>query len=155
MLYFAYGSNMDWDEMHACCPSALFSFTARLDDYKLAFTRRSSRRKCGVADVLSAPGCCVWGVVYDISAPRDKDSLNRKEGYRPGRAKNAYAPLLVMIRPHGGEELLGAETYSVCCKVTANSKPSAQYKALLVEGAKHWQLPADYIQQLAKLEVQP
>src|SRR6266849_3670446 len=93
MLYFTYGSNMDWDEMHTCCPSALFSSTARLDDYKLAFTRLSSRRKCGVTDVLSALGCCVWGVVYDIGAPRDIDSLNRKEGYRPGRAKNAYAPL--------------------------------------------------------------
>lgn len=155
MLYFAYGSNMDWNEMDTSCPSARFSFTARLDDYKLAFTRRSSRRKCGVADVLSAHGCCVWGVVYDIGAPRDIDSLNRKEGYRPGRAKNAYAPLSVMVRPHGGEELLGAETYTVCCKEIANLKPSAHYKALLVEGAKHWQLPGDYIQQLATLEVQP
>jgi gamma-glutamylcyclotransferase len=154
MLYFAYGSNMDWDEMHACCPSARFSFTARLDGYKLAFTHRSERRKCAVADVLSALGCCVWGVIYDIGAPRDIDSLNRKEGYCPGRAKNAYAPLSVMVRPHGGEKLFSAETYSVCCKETANSKPNTQYRALLVEGAEHWQLPGDYIQQLATIEVQ-
>jgi gamma-glutamylcyclotransferase len=155
MLYFAYGSNMHWDEMRTCCPSAQFLFTARLDNYKLAFTRRSSHRNCGVADVLSAPGCCVWGIVYDIGAPRDIDSLNRKEGYFPGRASNAYAPLPVMVRPHGAEELLRAETYTVCCKETPNPKPSAQYRALLVEGAKHWRVPVDYIQKIAAFEIQP
>jgi hypothetical protein len=94
MLYFAYGSNMDWDEMHACCPSARFSFTARLDGYKLAFTHRNERRKCAVADVLSGPGCCVWGIIYDIGAPRDNRFPESKRRLLPRQGEERVCTVI-------------------------------------------------------------
>jgi hypothetical protein len=41
MLYFAYGSNMNWQQMQDRCPSARFFGVALLPDHKLAFTRES------------------------------------------------------------------------------------------------------------------
>ena len=67
MLYFAYGSNMNWLQMQNRCPSARFLYRAVLPDYKLAFTRKSVKRGCGVADVVPARGQNAWGVVYEIS----------------------------------------------------------------------------------------
>ena len=66
MLYFAYGSNMDWDQMKQCCQAARFVGVALLPDHRLAFTRKSVNRGCGVADAVPDAGRRVWGVVYEI-----------------------------------------------------------------------------------------
>jgi len=52
MLYFAYGSNLDFAQMRDRCPSALFVAIAKLPDHRLAFTRKSIKRACGVADAV-------------------------------------------------------------------------------------------------------
>ena len=67
VFYFAYGSNMNWQQMQRRCPSARFIGVALLRDHKLAFTRRSIRRNCGVADAVPRPGQKLWGVVYEIA----------------------------------------------------------------------------------------
>lgn len=41
MLYFAYRSNMHWDQMRSRCPSARFVGVALLRDFRLAFTGSS------------------------------------------------------------------------------------------------------------------
>ncbi len=38
MIYFVYGSNMNWDRMHEHCPSARFLFKAKLKGFRLDFT---------------------------------------------------------------------------------------------------------------------
>jgi hypothetical protein len=79
MLYFAYGSNMNWNQIRCRCPSARFAFVARAAGYGLAFTRFSQKRKCGVADIVTSLGNEVWGVVFDI--PNDEiDKLDQSEG---------------------------------------------------------------------------
>ena len=91
MLYFAYGSNMDLRQMRRRCPSYRFVSIAKLEDHKLAFTRRSPRRRCGVADVIPSPGEEVWGVLYNIKTRRDVLALDRAEGYKAGRKRvNGY-----------------------------------------------------------------
>ena len=37
--YFAYGSNLNFDQMAYRCPEATVVGTAKLDDYELAFRR--------------------------------------------------------------------------------------------------------------------
>ena len=49
MLYFAYGSNMDWSRMSKRCPSARFLFAAKATGFRLDFTRYSTNNHCGVA----------------------------------------------------------------------------------------------------------
>ena len=56
MLYFAYGSNMLFDQMRERCPSSTFVCAAALDGYRLAFTRKATGanspwRGFGVADI--------------------------------------------------------------------------------------------------------
>jgi hypothetical protein len=67
VLYFAYGSNLDFDQMSERCPSARFVAIAELPHHRLAFTRRSKNRNCGVADAVPDVSQSVWGVVYAIS----------------------------------------------------------------------------------------
>jgi len=79
MLYFAYGSNMNWQQMQERCPSARFFGVALLPDHKLAFTRKSIKRGCGVADAVPTQGQKVWGVVYEVT-DRDVIKLDKSEG---------------------------------------------------------------------------
>ena len=153
MLYFAYGSNMDWNEMRACCPSAQFVCLGKLNDYRLAFTRRSQTRGCGVADIVKNRNDVVWGVIYDI-AEGDLPNLDSKEGYRVGRRSNAYEPIEVTVQADGRQDrLLRARAYLVCRQEHPNPNPNAAYKRLLVAGARHWRLPADYVAQLEQIGV--
>jgi hypothetical protein len=66
MFYFAYGSNMDWAQMKERCPCAKFVCGAKLPSHRLAFTRMSVRRGCGVADILRDETQDVWGVVSEL-----------------------------------------------------------------------------------------
>src|SRR5947208_12969770 len=78
MLYFAYGSNMDSTQMKERCPSAKFVCRAKLPSHRLAFTLRSCRRGCGVADILRDEAKDVWGVVYELPENELKISIKTK-----------------------------------------------------------------------------
>ena len=56
MLYFAYGSNLDKDQMAVRCTSARYIANACLKEYRLDFTRFSKTRGCAVADVVEEDG---------------------------------------------------------------------------------------------------
>ncbi len=88
MLYFAYGSNMDWPQMQRRCPSSRFVCAARLPGYRFAIARHSRLRNCGTANIFAYPGSEVWGIVYDVS---DRD-LGTLDGYEDGyRREKAFA----------------------------------------------------------------
>lgn len=152
MLYFAYGSNMNLQQMRERCPSARFAGVALLEDHKLAFTRKSVKRGCGVADAVREDGQKIWGVVYEID-DRDVGKLDVSEGYRPGREKNSY-------RRHECLVLLDGDKKR---PLTANSYfgdpqpdpplPNSEYKQLIVLGARHWHLPEEYVRDLEAIEV--
>ncbi|MGH8023450.1 MAG: gamma-glutamylcyclotransferase family protein, partial [Limisphaerales bacterium] len=149
MIYFAYGSNMDETRMRKRCPSAQFMFTARLSGFRLAFTRYSTTNRCGAADIISEPHGAVWGVVYQIK-DEDRAALDKAEGV----AVRAYKPISVEVCPDGDDaRRIKALTYVVVKREDPHPKPSAEYKAMLVNGAKAWKLPADYIAELEKIEI--
>ena len=154
MLYFAYGSNMDAAQMKERCPSAEFVCRAKLPSHRLAFTRKSVRRGCGVADVLRDQTKHVWGIVYELPDSELKH-LDRDEDFQPGRPddQNDYTrenchvwhegdvnrPILVAIyrgHPQPNPPL-----------------PSWDYKNLILTGAMHWKLPTDYIQELEAIQI--
>jgi hypothetical protein len=153
MLYFAYGSNMDWSQMKERCPFAQFVCRAKLPLHRLAFTLRSCRRRCGVADILRDETKDVWGVVYELP-DSELENLDKDEDFNTGRPddENKYTredhhvwregdakqPLLVALyrgHPQPNPPL-----------------PDRDYKNLIVAGARHWQLPADYIQELESMQ---
>lgn len=152
MLYFAYGSNMNFKQMRERCPSARFVCTARLDDFELAFTWYSQSRKSGVADIVEKKGEQVWGVVYQIDE-LDLGRLDTCEGYQAGRESNAYRRVERTVftgddtnQPHT------IFTYEVDRK--KECKPSEEYKRLIIEGARYWHLPEEYISKLESLPVE-
>ena len=147
MLYFAYGSNMDWEQMRQRCPSTRFLQRATLPDRQLAFTRKSVGRGCGVADVVRAPGQRVWGVVYDI-ADAEIGELDDCEGFRPSRSQNAYwrRECTVFIDDDAQNPLVCNSYFAA--PQPAPPLPSRAYVRHLLDGARHWSLPAEYIGQL-------
>lgn len=156
MLYFAYGSNMDWAQMQKRCPSATFVCIARASQSRLAFTHLSLGRKCGVADMVPSKGDVVWGAVFQIDET-EIGALDKSEGYQPGRLRerNSYERIELHVFREGKDgEPLSVWTYLVVKKLDPNPKPTAEYKLLIVEGARRWRLPETYIQQLEAIEAQ-
>jgi gamma-glutamylcyclotransferase (GGCT)/AIG2-like uncharacterized protein YtfP len=154
MLYFAYGSNLDFTQMRQRCPSVQFVAVAKLPKHRLDFTRKSTTRDCGVADVVPDETTNVWGVVYDI-AETDFGKLDSSEGFRPGRPlnANAYNREQCHVSRDGSENQPLVVWIYVANRQDNPPLPNAAYKKLIVEGAKHWHLPADYIAQLERIEV--
>lgn len=148
MLYFAYGSNLDCQQMRSRCPPVQFVCRAALRGYDFGFTRLSTRRQCGVMDIVKSEGKKVWGVVYRIADP-DVSSLDNAEGYNPSKTKNAYIRLeCTVYEEDDSEKPLLVQTYEVQDKSPEYIPPDQAYKSQIVYGARFWNLPADYIHQL-------
>jgi len=151
MLYFAYGSNLDWNQMRRRCPSAKFVCVARLADHCLAFTRKSSCRGCGVADAVPQNGHEVWGVVYE-TPETEIGELDQAEGFKPGRTKNAYVREQRHVLADGDEGKPMAVWVYFASRQKKPPPPSVGYKKLIVDGANFWHLPSEYIEELEKIE---
>jgi len=151
MMYFAYGSNMDWNQMRERCPSATFVCVAKLPAHRLAFTRRSIKRGCGVADAIPDDRRDVWGVVYEI-VQVDVGNLDQSEGFSPGRQKNAYTREERHVFVEGDHSKPVAACIYFARKEKSPPPPSPDYKGLIINAARFWHLPAEYIASLEKIE---
>ena len=142
--YFAYGSNMHGDEMVKAGGRFEKIGVARLDDYRLAFTRRSKCWGAGVADVVESKRLSVWGVLYSIDEVA-LSGLDHKEGYKgPDANDNAYVRQWVTVCLAGGPQFQ-ALTYVVTEKLKDELAPNPEYLERLVSGALQNNLDKDYI----------
>jgi gamma-glutamylcyclotransferase len=136
VYYFAYGSNLHWPQMQLRCPSSRFICAARLPGYQFGITRHSRLRDCGTANVFPATGKEVWGAVYDVSDGDLKVMDDFEDGYRRE---------ILSVEPIGDNR----QPIDVLVYVAEIENhvplPSAEYKRLILQGAKHWQLPASYL----------
>ena len=71
--YFAYGSNLNFDQMAYRCPEATVVGTAKLDGYELAFRR-------GYLTILPKEGASVEGLIWSVT-DHDESQLDCYEGY--------------------------------------------------------------------------
>ena len=151
MLYFAYGSNLNWERMKKRVPSSFFIGKAKLENYRLDFTRKSINWDCGVADIVE-DNKDVWGVVYQFEE-KDLGRLDKCEGYTPNRVKNAYKRIEKMVCLEGKKDQpMTVYTYEVIDREFGKHKPNKEYKNLIVTGAQHWKLPEEYIDFLENIE---
>jgi len=143
VYYFAYGSNLHWPQMQKRCPSSRFVCAARLPGYQFGITRHSRLRDCGTANVFPVIGKDVWGAVYDVS----DDDLMVMDGFEDG-----YRREILAVDPRGA----GRQPIQVLVYLAEIEKPvplpSAEYKRLILQGAKRWQLPASYLAMLEALD---
>jgi gamma-glutamylcyclotransferase (GGCT)/AIG2-like uncharacterized protein YtfP len=137
--YFAYGSNLDADQMRERCPSSRVIARARLDGHRLGFTHFSKRWGGGSADLIPEPDAVVWGVVYGLDAD-DLERLDRFEG--------GYERILVQldVYPAGDEAAFEAISYQV--REKQPHAPRDLYLAKMLHWGEHWELPASYLEAL-------
>jgi len=142
VFYFAYGSNMNWQQMQQRCPTSQFVCVARLDNYQFGITRHSRLRDCGTANIFPVYGNAVWGIVYDVSV----GDLITLDGFEDGYRRQ----VLPVYALGNGVRPLQALVY--VADIESNVPlPNAEYKRLILEGAKHWQLPAAYLLALERI----
>jgi gamma-glutamylcyclotransferase len=138
-LYFAYGSNMDEQQMRAHCPTFRRVDSACLHGHRLAFTRRSIVSGSGVADVLAAPRGSVWGVLYEVG-DGDLEALDRKEGNGWAYAREQKSVTLA-----GDRSAHAAIVYTVLAKEPSEVPPSGEYLERLIVAAEDQGLPEEYV----------
>jgi hypothetical protein len=135
-LYFAYGSNLNPGQMSVRCPGAQAMTIARLDDWQVRIGVR------GVATIVEAPNCQTWGVLW-VVGPSDVRSLDEAEGV----AQNRYRPQQLTVQGPGGA--FTARTYIE--DFIGDGDPRPGYLQLILDGARHFDLPAPYCSLLAAL----
>lgn len=144
--YFAYGSNMNErlfrERRHMVWLDAR---VARLDGYRLAFTRVGGRRPglSAPADIVEAPGHTVYGVLYLLPL-RKFARLDNSEGEQ-------YRYLWTEVEDDRGNQL-PAVTYRVASSAP-EGRPSRSYLNLIREAARQRGMPANYVAFLERIEV--
>ena len=73
-LYFAYGSNINLEQMEHRCPDAQLVGPVTLQNYELQF------RGSGFATVAPKKDCVVHGLLWKLT-PKSEQALDRYEGY--------------------------------------------------------------------------
>ncbi len=134
MYYFAYGSNLNREQMQERCPDSEPVAKAKLEGYRLCFNR--------VADIVEDEGSLVWGAIYTVS-PRDIKNLDRYEGY-----PNFYDKLDVDVADDQGK-VYRAFVYVMTSK--GCREPNDSYYRIIVEGYRDWGLEPAPLQQALKL----
>lgn len=92
--YFAYGGNMNLEQMKYRCPAAEVVENVRLENYRLAFRGRAPGN--GVATVLPEKGSYVEGVLWKITEACEK-SLDFYEGFPSFYGKESIRVKIRMV----------------------------------------------------------
>jgi hypothetical protein len=138
--YFAYGSNMDVEQMRVRCPGSQILGTARLDGYRFRINRR------GVATVVAEEGAVAWGVVWDLTR-EDERTLDGYEGVPSG----LYSKEEVRIDAQGCRGV--ADGSRALTYIAADPRPGvarAGYLERIIEAALHHGLPQEYAEELCR-----
>jgi gamma-glutamylcyclotransferase len=121
-LYFAYGSNINLDQMAFRCPNATVLMPVVLSGYELTY------RGGGVATVVPKKDSEVLGLMWSIT-PECEKSLDRYEGY-----PNFYHKTDVAVTDPETGKIYHVMMYEMDEKYKEPSVPSSSYFGGIVEG---------------------
>ena len=127
-LYFAYGSNINVEQMGYRCPDACIVGPAALENYELLF------RRGGFATIAPCEGGKVHGLLWSLT-PECERSLDRYEGY-----PRFYDKRTVTVRDGLGREL-SVMAYVMDERFREPMLPSTAYYNGILEGYKRNGLP--------------
>jgi len=137
-LYFAYGSNLDPEQMDWRCPDAIALGAARLEDWAWRIGGR------GYATVSPSPGHHVWGAIWNVS-DSDLASLDRYEGVAGGLYRREITTVTARTQPI--DVHLYIENYD------DHGMPRPDYLERIIAGARWFDLPQAWIDDLAAVPV--
>jgi cation transport regulator ChaC len=155
MLYFAYGSNLDPEQMKQRCPESGVVGLASLADHRVAFPRFSNDWGGGTAGVQLAHGQTTWGVLYELS-DADLGRLDEYEGFvAEGDQHNHYDREHVtveLVRPDDGSIPRKVRAWTYVARQAHPAPPSRRYLDAMLTGARHHRLPEEYVAWLETIE---
>jgi hypothetical protein len=144
--YFAYASFLDPERIAEVAPNAEFLFTAHFPETRLAFAE--ARGGEGLPTLVAESGHTVWGGVFEI--PNDEvpslTAAEKAEGRVAGWEHKA------VDREGNKHDCL---TFVSKAAINGQARPSSGYLASMVNGAKHWSLPAGWVMGLEDLGEDP
>lgn len=156
MLYFAYGSHLDLDQLRTLIPDVRVVGLAVLRDHRLTFPLYVEPWGGGTAGVTPSHGGSVWGVLYEVSES-GLSVLDEYEGWKgPGNHHNLYDRELTTVeltRPDDGSVPRRVRAYMYVARTLNPTPPSRRYLDTMLKGARHHRLPPEYIEWLESLEV--
>ncbi|MGR8921448.1 MAG: gamma-glutamylcyclotransferase family protein [Gammaproteobacteria bacterium] len=139
--YLAYGSNLHPARLEARVGAVRAVGVAELRGWRLDFTKRG-RDGSGKCNLSRVAGALAFGVVYEMAADA-RPTLDRIEG-----AGHGYEVEWLTLGPYGRCFVYVAEHPHV----DPTLKPWDWYHALVLAGAGHHDLPADYRREIAAVE---
>ena len=143
--YFAYGSNLDPERKEQRTGEIRRARHSRLPGYRFAFNKLG-KNGSGKANIIPDEASEVWGVVYRCSQDTMR-TLDRYEG-----VPDQYVRHIVRVVLDSGEELDAAAYIARAERVREGLNPDPGYLAHILTGARHHQLPTDYIKMIKGLK---
>lgn len=127
MYYFAYGSNLNKQQMRERCPDSQPKFIATLPNYKKVFSGWSRKWRGGVASIISFRGEKVRGAIYEVTGACLKQLDKHEAGYIRLNVTvfdedNEPVPAITYIKTGQLEETL----------------PSKEYASVVWQGYQDW-----------------
>ena len=147
MIYFAYGANIDPQQMRLRCRRGRSLGPARLDGYRLCFPRYSFIRQSALASIEKALEESVWGALYDVDEP-DLMRLDVCEGYYVASdpAGNPANRIPVDAWDRDG---IRAEAFTYVANPMAYAgEPSHGYLSQLARCGRALDFPEDYVAKI-------
>jgi len=137
LLYFAYTGFVQPDRLADIAPDATFEFIAHLPEWGLGFPYKNGKTDGGLPSAHPEPGSTIWGAVFELTNS-EAEAIKRAE------KAEGRKPQQVEVMDRGGRrhEVMAC-FYSG--KNGADHTPSDKYLRTMMEGARHWQLPAGWI----------
>lgn len=143
MLYFAYTARIAPDLLAEAAPSAEFQFIAHLPETKLLFPILTPEWDGALPSVLPLAANTVWGAVFEVpksqlrglhQAEEAEKRVPSEEFKAVDRQGRSYAVLTHVSAEDGESDLT----------------PSGAYMEIVVNGARHWELPTGWVAGLAE-----
>ena len=139
-LYFAYGSNINLEQMAYRCPAAEAVGPVILENYELLF--RGNTKGNGVATIAHKEGCRVHGLLWRIT-PACEQSLDLYEGY-----PRLYEKEPVTVRDNKGRQFtVMAYVMTGDERWMSPTMPSAFYYRGIQDGYRQNGLPLSKLKQ--------
>jgi len=143
--YFAYGSNLDPEQMRRRCPGHRVIGAGFLPGHRLRFQGAGEDWGGPVATIVADPSDTVWGVVFELT-DEDLRALDEYEGCRVDDPTSLYTRRDFQVRLADGGSM-NATAYVMRRRPEGN--PSKRYLDAITRGARSHGLPTDYVDRLA------
>ena len=137
MLYFAYGSNLNWHQMkEERCPGSKYIQSYILKGYKLIFSHRNPNNKYGHANIEKNINFSVPGAIWNLTK-KHESTLDDYEAVN-------YNPQYYYKEYFGWK---GKKVLVYIQKIYTKRKPASSYLHTIIEGYKDCNLDMSYLKK--------